>query len=350
MKQQKLFVSLCLLASIILTACGPSQTELDAQATEITAHIFATQTAKAPTPTMVHTPVPTHTSTPTRTPTPLPTSTHTPTSTPQPTNTPRPTRTPTPTHTPRPSPTPTSDLKTLLPTAGPLCEAAFSSPLSAGSPVTPVFYLMNKVYTKDGWENIVVLPYGTRSASQVQTLVCIRQGREKRGTYTDGKKGYRYKWTVRLVSWPEGTVLGQETFRGSDPPTFKTHSKDAYGRSPRAAFLEWLLPLLGDNEIIYVTDAAAVLSLAFSPDAKTLAIGCDTPVKLWDRVTGQQKSTLGGHLNSVPGITFSPDGTKLATGSIDGKIILWDVATEQKLRAPFRRMARPWPRGERTKQ
>lgn len=75
----------------LLVSCGPSQAELDAQATAVAASIFATQTAQAPTSTPTFTP--TSTSTPTLTPTPTPTKTSTPT----PTKTPTPTATATPT-------------------------------------------------------------------------------------------------------------------------------------------------------------------------------------------------------------------------------------------------------------
>ena len=45
------FVSVLLLIGIILSACGLSQAELDAKATQVAANIFATQTAQAPTAT-----------------------------------------------------------------------------------------------------------------------------------------------------------------------------------------------------------------------------------------------------------------------------------------------------------
>ena len=98
MRKRMSFVWICLLTSAILVACGPSQAELDAQATEVAANIFATQTAEAPTPTFTPTSTPTPTFTPTQTPTPTktPTPTFTPTSTPTPTFTPTPTATPLP--------------------------------------------------------------------------------------------------------------------------------------------------------------------------------------------------------------------------------------------------------------
>jgi len=66
-------ISLLLATCMFMVACGPSQAELDAQATAIAADSFATQTAEAPT--VTPTPVPptaTPTSTPTRTPVPEP--------------------------------------------------------------------------------------------------------------------------------------------------------------------------------------------------------------------------------------------------------------------------------------
>ncbi|MGD9050078.1 MAG: LppX_LprAFG lipoprotein, partial [Anaerolineae bacterium] len=62
-----------MILGLVVTACGPSQAELDAQATEIAAGIFATQTAEAPTDTPAPTPTFTPTSTPTVTPMPTPT-------------------------------------------------------------------------------------------------------------------------------------------------------------------------------------------------------------------------------------------------------------------------------------
>jgi hypothetical protein len=71
---QLLILAIGLISVLLLAACGPSQTQLDATATQIAANIFATQTAQAPTaaPTFTPTPTPRPTSTPTPTLTPTP--------------------------------------------------------------------------------------------------------------------------------------------------------------------------------------------------------------------------------------------------------------------------------------
>jgi WD40 repeat protein len=84
---------------------------------------------------------------------------------------------------------------------------------------------------------------------------------------------------------------------------------------------------------IQVGHSSHVMSIAFSPDGKTLASGSnDKTIKLWDVTTGAQLRTLEGHSNPVYSVAFSPDGKILASASGDKTIKLWDVSTGAQLR------------------
>ncbi|MBD2534280.1 NACHT domain-containing protein [Nostoc flagelliforme FACHB-838] len=76
-----------------------------------------------------------------------------------------------------------------------------------------------------------------------------------------------------------------------------------------------------------------VLSVAFSPDSNIFASGStDHTVKLWDVSTGQCLKTLCGHEHEIWSIAFSPDGQTLASASDDQRIKLWSVLTGKCVR------------------
>ena len=75
-------------------------------------------------------------------------------------------------------------------------------------------------------------------------------------------------------------------------------------------------------------------ALAFSPCGKYLASGLwwnpsveteKVPIRLWEVASGENIATFWGHPTDVQDIAFSPDGTRLASGSFDGTILLWDL-------------------------
>jgi len=94
---------------------------------------------------------------------------------------------------------------------------------------------------------------------------------------------------------------------------------------------DYLLRLRQANLLTLKGHTGAVTSVAFSPDVLRLASGSyDQTVMVWDLRTGQKSLTLKGHTGIVTGVAFSPDGQRLASGSWDQTVRIWDARTGQE--------------------
>ncbi|WP_406622106.1 WD40 repeat domain-containing protein [Planktothrix agardhii] len=54
-------------------------------------------------------------------------------------------------------------------------------------------------------------------------------------------------------------------------------------------------------------------------------------MKLWDVSAGKEIQTLTGHTDGLRGVSFSPDGKRLATASSDKTVKLWDSTTGKEI-------------------
>jgi len=69
-----------------------------------------------------------------------------------------------------------------------------------------------------------------------------------------------------------------------------------------------------------------VMALCLLPDGRLASGSKDDTIRLWDVATGAETARLEGHNNSVIALCLLADG-RLASGSWDRTIRLWDVAT-----------------------
>ena len=117
---------------------------------------------------------------------------------------------------------------------------------------------------------------------------------------------------------PEGALarLGKGRLGWSDRPV--AYSPDGARLAVASGIGIWLYDADTGAEIALFTGPTDGVhhSVSFSPDGTTLAsASSDRTVRLWDVASRQELAALRGHPLDVYSVSFSPDGTTLASGS-----------------------------------
>ena len=138
-------------------------------------------------------------------------------------------------------------------------------------------------------------------------------------------------WCPTLAFSPDGTKLVSTGAEGST--VFGT------GISTwRPDHLIRLTDVMTGRELATLRYVSGIEELTFSPDGKTVAFTGFGEIRLWNTETGDEQAIpladLRADIHNIPivsAVVFSPDGRWLVSGTQNGKIQMWDVATGEAL-------------------
>ena len=136
-----------------------------------------------------------------------------------------------------------------------------------------------------------------------------------------------------------GQLVNESEIQGDTNPTmskllslaaWRIHpSKDTRYAMLAAAASPGIAGLIGHADRVHTVD--------FSPDGKILVSGSyDGTVRLWDVASHHQIGRpLIGHDREIYSVAFSSDDKTLASAGDDGTVRLWDVATHRQIGSPL---------------
>lgn len=172
-----------------------------------------------------------------------------------------------------------------------------------------------------------------------QTLLILdtASGKMRAGASDSGGTALAYLPKDKALLWGNWYGQLQRWDLGSDAPRILAETAAAINSlavSPDGR----TVVLATDQHDLHVLDAdsgeqvrllkghdAYVTAVAFLRDGKTvLSGGQDRTLRLWDVTDGKLLHTFQGHADQVSAVAVSPDGKTIASGSWDGTVRLWE--------------------------
>ncbi|HQU84484.1 MAG TPA: serine/threonine-protein kinase [Pyrinomonadaceae bacterium] len=141
----------------------------------------------------------------------------------------------------------------------------------------------------------------------------------------DDLRGFEWYFLKNLLEPP--TKIG--TFRHADEVWNAEFSPDG----------KFIVTACNDNfvriwnvetgEMKQTEEQKGAWKIAFFPDGKSFAVASSSNsapmVKIYETATAKEIKTIKGHTKRIRAVDISPDGKFLATGSMDGDLVIWDA-------------------------
>ncbi|MBX9681824.1 MAG: WD40 repeat domain-containing protein [Gemmataceae bacterium] len=182
-----------------------------------------------------------------------------------------------------------------------------------------------------GSEDQTILVWDVAAAKPSQTLKGHTGAVLAVAVSSDGKKVASTSRDRSIKIWDVASAKDVATMKVEIEKKVEPKKEEPKKTDPKKADLKKADPKKADPKAAAPgkEPSREFVSLAFSPDGSKLAAGnLDGMVKIYDAADGKEIGELIGH-EGVWALAFGPDGSKLATGGWDQTIKVWDIASKK---------------------
>jgi WD40 repeat protein len=188
---------------------------------------------------------------------------------------------------------------------------------------------------------------GASSTDRKLSITSLAFSRDDR-LVTGGQDGVLRLWDLTTLKTPPGTRLAADVSSESAGAPIRSVAVSTDGSRIVSGDMNGGVRVWDGHSLAPIDTATVpyqVWSVAFSPDGSLIATGSGfdlsrrekNVVQLWD---ADPLASAGPAMEGPPGwniysVAFSPDGKRVASGSNDGTIRLWDVAAHQQVGEPM---------------